>query len=145
MLAYIHTSSAPSPEPRDASDFSDLQRATLRRLRHHAARVRVSPRLDLFHACAQIAPEVEEIGDASITALLRCLGQALGHQPVFHRVDALEVSFDEAWLIQLLDRLAAGDASSAGFLLMRRVPLAYRRPLIVLLNGTAAAAISRAA
>lgn len=107
-------------------------------LRKEAARCRVAPHLDLFEACSLLTMDEEKAAKRYATALLRTLAQALGQRAVVHMPGSNEISFDEAWLLRLLERLSADDSDSAGFLLSRRVPQPYRRPVIFLLRGIVA-------
>ncbi len=109
--------------------------ARLDLLRRHAAAARHGRRIDIFRACTLIAAEDARVADAHADVLMRTLPEALGHQPVFHRPGTSERSFDEAWLMRLIERVEAGDADSATFLAARRVDRVQRRSLLFLVSG----------
>lgn len=109
--------------------------ARLDLLRREAARLRVAPHLELGHACSQLTLDPERAPLVFARALLRTLGQALGQRPVFLREGSVCSSFDEDWLMRVIDRMEAQDFDSVAFLIGRRVPLAYRRSLVFLLHG----------
>jgi len=91
-----------------------------------------------IEACTLIDAGVTENAQANRVAmemLMRSLPQAIGRMPVFHAPGASELSFDEAWLLQLVQALRAEDAASCGFLLRSRVPVYARRGLIFLINA----------
>ena len=109
--------------------------ARLDLLRRHAAAARHGRRIDIFRACTLIAAEDVRVAEAHADVLMRTLPEALGHQPVFHRPGTPERSFDEAWLMRLIERVEAGDADSATFLAARRVNKVHRRSLLFLISG----------
>ncbi|WP_172329558.1 hypothetical protein [Mangrovicoccus sp. HB161399] len=131
--------------PQTASVFSSLPETAaplparpderLDLIRREAARARTAPRLDFFRACSLLTLDAERAPIVFARALLRVLGQALGQRPVFHRAGSEATSFDEDWLMRLIDRLEAGDHDSVAFLLRRRVPHDYRRSVAFLLHG----------
>jgi len=138
MLALAPTQ---SPETGNALSFCALTpkgSAMLAVLRDEAARCRVAPHLDLFEACSLLTLDETKASERFATALLRTLSQALGQRVIVHSPGSGEISFDEAWLLRLMERLSAGDNDSAAFLLSRRVPQMYRRSLIFLLRGIVA-------
>ena len=55
-------------------------------------------------------------------------------RPVLLRTGSEEVSFDEAWLIQLAKALARADDDSADFLLRSRVAQPHRRNIRFLVS-----------
>ncbi|MBE3640514.1 hypothetical protein [Mangrovicoccus algicola] len=112
--------------------------ARLDLIRREAARARTEPHLDFFRACSLLTMDRKGAPIVFARALLRVLGQALGHRPVFHRAGAAARSFDEVWLMRVIDRLEVGDHDSVAFLLGRRVPQDYRRSVAFLLHGLVA-------
>lgn len=110
-------------------------RSRLNTLRMIALGCRVAPRDDLFRACALLATERSVAQDAYARALFRCLQQAIGKQPVFYRPGENELSFDEAWLMQLLIAMADGEGDSVAFLIRSRVPQPHQRQVAFLAKG----------
>ncbi|MEM8556037.1 MAG: hypothetical protein AAGF71_14580 [Pseudomonadota bacterium] len=91
--------------------------------------------MDLFEACTLVAPPSTKALDVYLAALFRTLPQALGRRLTMHPVQCQEISFDEAWLLQVINRFEANDLDSVSFLLKRRIPHVYNRPLVFLLRG----------
>jgi len=117
---------APAPE--------DDELAVLRRL---AAQARLSRREEPERMCAllQVRPAAE--AEAYGEALLRLLPVATGRRVTFRRPGAGSRSFDEAWVLTLLDSIRAGDADSVRFALASRVATHMRRPVRFLAEGFA--------
>ncbi|MGP9789761.1 hypothetical protein [Roseinatronobacter sp. NSM] len=104
--------------------------------KHHAAltllrvlmrQCRAKARLEPFEACALLQNAPHEGAQPYADALLRVLVQGLSHGPVIHRVGAPERSFDESWLLALMDAISRDDRASTAFLLRARLPLHLRR------------------
>ena len=109
--------------------------ARLEMLRAQAARCRTAAHLDLHRACTLLPLDRELAPVVFARALLRTLGQALGKRLVIHRPGSDEVSFDERWLLRVIERLESGDTDSFTFLLSRRIPHEYRRSVAFLVHG----------
>jgi len=121
--------SAPQPVP-DA----------LRRIRRVAARSRASARLDLFGACAMLSADRDVVGLAYLDTFLRTVEQGLGRAPVIYCEACPQMSFDERWIVALLDAHLRGDRDSLAFLLCSRLPRAARRHIGFLIGGIARSA-----
>ncbi|MGS4944913.1 hypothetical protein ACVDG3_05500 [Meridianimarinicoccus sp. RP-17] len=109
----------------------------LRRLRRDAARTRASARLDLFRACAMLSTDRGVAGRAYIDTFLRTLEQGLGRAPVIYCEACPQMSFDERWIMALVDAQRRGDRDSFAFLLCSRLPCAARRHVGFLIAGIA--------
>jgi len=109
----------------------------LRCVRRDAARSRASARLDLFRACAMLSTDRDIAGRAYIDTLLRTLEQGLGRKPVIYCEACPQLSFDERWLLALLDAHRRGDRDSFAFLLCSRLSHAARRHIAFLIAGVA--------
>lgn len=107
--------------------LSDTQRQFLNTLRRVGRQCRSKARADLFEACAVLSCDPTTAATAYADTLMRCLSQALGTLPILHRPGEAEVSFDEAWLLQLGAAIARDDTSSIDFLLRSRVHPHARR------------------
>lgn len=101
--------------------------ATLTMLRVLMRSCRAKAHMPVFEACALLYHRDGQSPQVYADALLRALGQALPKPPVVHTVATRERSFDENWLLALLDAIARDDQASATFLLRARLPLHYRR------------------
>ncbi|WP_208353858.1 hypothetical protein [Pseudaestuariivita rosea] len=99
----------------------------LNHLRFVAAKCRVAARTDLFQACAMLSVDKQTARDTHAHVLMRCLAQAIGKRPVLHAPGTAEVSFDESWLMRLIETAAGQDDDSFQFLLRSRVPAHARR------------------
>lgn len=71
-------------------------------------------------------------------ALILCLAVALKSPPCFAKPGTEALSFDEAWLVRLVERSRALDAESVAFLISSRVSQRYRAALAFLADGLAA-------
>ena len=107
----------------------------LNRLRFQASTCRAGAYLDIYHACALLDPTAEEAEEAHFSVLLRVLEQALDSKPVFYRPGETDRTFDERWLVSLIDARMRNDKSSFGFLIHRRVTMPKRRIVAALVNG----------
>ncbi|WP_439563092.1 hypothetical protein [Roseinatronobacter sp.] len=114
------------PAPQEG--FGDERHsAALTLLRVLMRQCRAKARLEPFEACAILQNAPHEGAQPYADALLRVLAQGLDHGPVIHRVGAPECSFDENWLMALMDAIARDDRASTAFLLRARLPLHLRR------------------
>jgi hypothetical protein len=111
--------------------------SALNKLRFLAASCRASARVDLFRACAVLSDDRHAAAQAGAVAVLRTLAQALETNPVILAPGSSARSFDETWLLRLIDRSQAQDNPSLAFLIMRRVPMAKRHAFLHLINGLA--------
>ncbi len=127
----------PQVAPQPVPQFPAAWYETLDALRVVARRCRVAPRTDLFRACALIANTKSATHENYTQALFRCIGDAIGRNPVFYRPGTTEVSFDEAWLIRAVMAATEGDEGSLRFLVGSRVPKVHRRHIRFLISGIA--------
>lgn len=109
----------------------------LRLVREQQAVARDAVRLDLFKACALLALKDSSTARDYANAVVRTLGQALDKTPELRAPDADGVSFDEHWLLRVLERLRAQDDASVAFLISSRVPQPKRDSVIYLVTGLA--------
>ena len=125
----------PQFSPRTEQLFESETIGILNQLRMIAIRCRCAARTDLFHACAVLSVDRSTSKGAHAEILIRCLEQALGKRPVFHRPGSAEISFDEAWLSRAIEAIRKGDEDSFRFVLCARVPHLTRRNLAFLVRG----------
>ena len=93
-------------------------------LRRIAGRCRCTARADLFRACAVLSADRAAAAEAYAEALFRAM--PMGRLSLY-RPGCSERSFDEAWLIALLDAAGRDDHASLAFLMARRIPPHARR------------------
>ncbi|MFO7854378.1 MAG: hypothetical protein R6V44_03980 [Paracoccaceae bacterium] len=129
-LHLLSEASSPAPAPA-APALEGGRLATVERIRDWAAAARRGRAGDLDRACALVGAPGAALEDAHGAALLAALASGCRTPLRLHRRgDA--ASWDELWLIRLLERLAAGDEASARFLVARRcAPKAARRALFL--------------
>lgn len=111
--------------------------ATLSYLRERAMALRAAGPLDLYKACAVLTLKGGGSFRDYADALIRTLEQALGHPPKMLPPDAARTSFDEDWLLRLLERSRARDAASVAFMICSRVPPENRESVVFLVDGLA--------
>lgn len=107
-----------------------VDRATLSLIRFAARACRASARLDLERACAII----DATPDTALHALISALPDALRQPFRVYGLHEVDLTFDERWLLSVIDAMRRNDMDSVWFLVTRRVPLHSRRWLIVLLR-----------
>ena len=124
MSAVLKLPEKCAPQP---LRLTDDVRVLLNQLRFQATTCRASAFLDIFQACSVLDPVTEDANNTRQITLLRILGQALDHAPVFYRPGEKNLSFDEKWLAALIEASKRGDRDSFAFLLNRRVAQSKRR------------------
>ena len=112
-------------QPNDKMDSDALE--LLNSLRMVALACRCAARTDVTKACAVLSHDRNVATEAFAEALVRCLGQVLEHTPHFNRPSVNELSFDEQWLMRLVQCHRTGDTSSFVFLLRSRLPAYAQR------------------
>lgn len=115
--------------------LTDSERHFINMLRFVGRDCRAMARTDLFSACAVLSSDRTIARAAHAEVLMRCLGEALGKMPVLYRPGETDLSFDEAWLIQLSNAMRQHDTPSLNFLLRSRVVPQLRRNLAFLLRA----------
>lgn len=130
---------APLALPRDHQPIAAAipRRHILDELREAAQRCQSSRRLELFHACAMLSEDARQSHAAFRDALLRTLSEGFRRRPVLFLPGTVETSFDERWLLALIDAVIRGDESSIRFLAASRIADHARRSLIFLVAGLA--------
>jgi len=106
-------------------------------IRQRATAARGAARLDLFKACAILSMREQPSAYDFADAVARTLDQALGQSPEWHAPEDAERSFDECWLMRLVERSLVCDSASVAFLISSRVPRGKRASLAYLVNGLA--------
>ena len=137
MPALARLPSSDTAPARVDAGFDGQFRGALNRLRLIALRCRAARRIDLFSACALLSLDRGEAAHAHAMALLRALPQALEKAPVFHVPGAQEISFDEAWILRLLQAIRERRGDSIAFLIASRIRPPHRRQIAFLAKGLA--------
>jgi hypothetical protein len=124
------------PESVSAKDVSPEAFRFLNYLRFLSMRCRARPRADLFQACALLHATKSQSREAHAEALMRCLGEAFGKPARLLAPGVSEVTFDEAWLVQLGLASAREDEASVIFMLRSRVIPEHQRLISFLIHRT---------
>lgn len=137
MTALARLPHVEAPQIRGRGDFDATLRHGLNRLRLLSLRCRAARRIDVFSACALLSLDRSEAAHAHAAAFLRALPQALEKAPVFHIPGAREISFDEAWILRLLQAIRQRQGDSIAFLIASRIRPCHRRQIAFLAKGLA--------
>ncbi|APG48937.1 hypothetical protein [Phaeobacter porticola] len=125
---YIHDCPARAPL------FDTAEYNILNVLRLAALDCRVASRTDLFEACALLFVDGEDAKRTYVDTLVKCLPEALTRRIKWFRPGTVEISFDEAWVLRCLCRIADEDLDSLKFLLASRIEPSKRRYIGFLLG-----------
>ncbi|MEM9735871.1 MAG: hypothetical protein AAF908_04630 [Pseudomonadota bacterium] len=125
LETHARVQPAPSPE--------------LDRIRHCAMTCRLAPRGDENALCDLMRTGAVGGREAHLKALLRLLPIALDRRTVFHRPGTADVTFDEAWLMRLLESVRSGEPHNLIFGLASRLPRHFHGPILFLATGAAEA------
>lgn len=111
------------------------RRDVIDELREASWRCQAQPRIDLFEACAMLSRDRTRSRMAFRDALLRTLAEGLDRRAIFYRPNASDLSFDERWLMALIDAVERGDDHSLAFLSASRLKPHTRRQVLFLVAG----------
>ena len=131
--ARVHPEYAPGPGRQKL--ISDEARNMLNHLRLIGMQCRTAARTDMFEACALLATDKEKAWFAHADVLMRCLREAIGIHPTIYSPGTDSLSFDEAWLVELIEAAARNDQPSFTFLLHSRVLPHARRSMTFLASS----------
>lgn len=120
---------AKAPE-RSVASLSAAGRARLSALRAAARVTRTRPYRSLVETCL-----TERERTDPFESLVECLPEAVGRPLVVYRSGEGSLSFDEAWVLTMLDRIDSTDWDSLHFLIARRVSRPARVAVRVLLGA----------
>lgn len=120
-LPLLKPDDAPCPEPK-----------LLTLVRVSALECRAAARASAT-ACTTISPTARP--DVFATQLVKMLPQFLGRRPIIWRPGAGATSFDEAWLLSLVDAVGRRDHESESFLLKSRITAASVHTARMLVRG----------
>ena len=109
------------------SDFIFLER-----VRACAKEVRAYPRLDMFKACQLISMDIELLSSEVLEILVRSLPQAFGRHLAIQLPGTLHISWDEKWLLSLVNSVSISDYDSVKFLVKSVVKKNHRRDFFII-------------
>lgn len=90
---------------------------------------------DLFETCELLELDRHTKPRTYALALVLGLQEALGRPPEFRTSGEADLSFDEFWLMRLIERSRHHDAESVAFLISSRVMPHCRNSLVFLVAG----------
>lgn len=111
------------------------RRDVIDELREASWRCQAQPRIGLFEACAMLSRDCTRSRMTFRDALLRTLAEGLDRRAVFYRPHASDLSFDERWLMALIDAVVHDDHHSLAFLTASRLKPHTRRQILFLVSG----------
>ena len=135
-LAQLHPEYEPVPSHQ--KQVSDEARRMLNHLRMVGMKCRAAAHTDMFEACALLATDKSKARIAHADVLMRCLREAIGKHPTVFSPGTTSLSFDEAWLVELIEAAGRNDQPSFTFLLHSRVQPHARRSMTFLASRIAA-------
>ena len=104
----------------------------LERARVCALEVRAYPRLDMFKACQLISLEIELLSSEMLEIFIRSLPQAFGRQITIHLPGTARLSWDEKWLLSIVNAVSRSDYDSVHFLIQSVVRQKHRREFLTI-------------
>ena len=134
LLKLSPISTRPAVVLSPAQQITSAERGVLNHLRMAAMDCRAAARTDLFEACALLSLDGENAKRTFVATFVKCLPKAAHASIKWHAPGVVEMSFDEAWVMQCLSRIADGDQDSLSFLLKSRISPADRRYIGFLLG-----------
>ncbi|MEL7176745.1 MAG: hypothetical protein AAGK28_09510 [Pseudomonadota bacterium] len=102
-------------------------------LRQLMRKARSASRVDGYRICAAVGCGIAQQRETLSTTLVQVLGDAWGQAPVVYEPSAKTASFDEVWLLSVVDAQNAGNADSVAFLLTSRIPRHSHRMVLSLI------------
>lgn len=107
----------------------------LSHLRFAMLTCRASARIETFEACASFTPAPDQALAGYAKLLVRVLTREMASAPVFFAPGTEETSFDEHWILRVLNRIADGDSDSLYFLIASRTSRAQCRSIATLFRA----------
>jgi hypothetical protein len=104
----------------------------LERARACALEVRAYPRLDILRACQLISLDIDLLSSEMLEIFIRSLPQAFGRQIIIHRPGAEQLSWDEKWLLSIIEAVSRADYDSVHFLIESVVKQKHRREFLTI-------------
>lgn len=120
-----------------AASLDVTDQRLLAQVRELALHAQLAAPIAIDGICRLVEPGPRGEAEAYGAALLRSLAQVAVRPLVFHPRGAVEVGFDEAWLVRLVRCMAEDDEDSARLLIGSRVTRIGRRVVTFLAKGFA--------
>tara|TARA_B100000900_G_scaffold410565_1_gene428578 strand:- start:113 stop:484 length:372 start_codon:yes stop_codon:yes gene_type:complete len=112
--------------------LTDAEILLLERARACALEVRAYPRLDILKACQLISLDIDLLSSEMLEIFIRSLPQAFGRQVIIHRPETQELSWDEKWLLSIIEAVSRADYDSVHFLIETVVKRKHRREFMTI-------------
>ena len=112
------------------------QKLLLKKIRKCALDVRACPRLTVFRACQLISLGFHESNSNVLELLIRSMPDTFGRNLKFFNKGENEISWDERWLVTLIDCVSRADFDSVHFLINSVVQKEYRAEFKTLASET---------
>ena len=103
------------------------QNIILERVRACAKEVRCYPRLDMFQACQLIGLDVDLYDAEALEIFIRTIPQALGRKINVNLPFTNDISFDEKWVIAVIEAVTRADYDSVHFLITSTIDKRYQQ------------------
>ena len=104
----------------------------LERARACALEVRAYPRLDILKACQLISLDIDLLSSEMLEIFIRSLPEAFGRQIVIHHPGTKQLSWDEKWLLSMIEAVSRADYDSVQFLICSAVKQKHRSEFLII-------------
>ena len=94
--------------------------------------VRAYPRLDILKACQLISLDIDLLSSEMLEIFIRSLPEAFGRQIVIHNPGTKQLSWDEKWLLSIIEAVSRADYDSVHFLIRSAVKQKHRREFLTI-------------
>ena len=106
------------------------QKLLLDRLRTCKDKVRCYPKLEIFKACHLITLDKNILNCDILELFIRMLPEAIGRQIQIYKPQSNQVSWDEKWIISLIEAISRADYDSVYFLVTSNIKKKYRNEVL---------------
>lgn len=135
-MSLVQPLFAPLGQPQNVQQVGTRQSiAVVNHLRLVALQCRALPQQDMVHACAMLALDGGEALQAHARVLMRSLPQAMHNRPILRGPGVTDYSFDESWLMGMVEALERGDDDSFVFLVKSRIHPHAQRNMAFLIRA----------
>ena len=111
---------------------NNLDITLLERARTCAMEVRAYPRLDILKACQLLSLDIDLLSSEMLEIFIRSLPEAFGRQVVIHNPGTKQLSWDEKWLLSMIEAVSRADYDSVHFLIRSAVKQKHRREFLTI-------------
>ena len=90
------------------------------------------PPLRYFKACQLISLDIDLLSSEMLEIFIRSLPEAFGRQIVIHKPGTKQLSWDEKWLLSIIEVVSRADYDSVHFLIRSAVKRKHRREFLTI-------------